>query len=205
MAEKVIYEYDLPDGSILELEGEEGQEAKADAEAKRIIATEFAQQPTPQQAPLTLGDVGKDIARSAVKGGATGVMTLPALPSMATQGMTALMDYLGMPKPDPRISFVNPMLPGLSFKPTFQQVQQAVETIPGAEAVTQYQPQTKAGEYFESIGEFVAPGLPFAKPFTRAGRGQRALNVVAPGVAAGVVRTKGTQRSRSWCGCGCGF
>jgi hypothetical protein len=193
MAEKVIYQYQLPDGSILKLEGEEGQEAKADAEAKRIIATEFAQQttpvpqPTPQQAPQTLGDVGKDIARSAVKGGATGVMTLPALPSMATQGMTALMDYLGMPKPDPRISFINPMLPGLSFKPTFQQVQQAVETIPGAEAVTQYQPQTKAGEYFESIGEFVAPGLPFAKPFTRAGRGQRALNVVAPGVAAGVV------------------
>ena len=45
MAEKVIYEYDLPDGSILELEGEVGQEAKADAEYKRIIATEFAPQP----------------------------------------------------------------------------------------------------------------------------------------------------------------
>ena len=129
-----------------------------DAKAAKILADEIVKlraqptpvpQPTLHQAPLTLRDVGKDIARSAVKGGATGVMTLPALPSMATQGMTALMDYLGMPKPDPRISFINPMLPGLSFKPTFQQVQQAVETIPGAEAVTQYQPQTKAGEYAE--------------------------------------------------------
>lgn len=167
-----------------------------DVEAAKILADEIIKlkaqttlvpQPTPQQAPQTLRDIGTDIARSAVKGGATGVMTLPALPSMATQGMTALMDYLGMPKPDPRISFINPMLPGLSFKPTFQQVQQAVETIPGAEAVTQYQPQTKAGEYAESIGEFVAPGLPFAKPFTREGVGRRMLNVIAPGITAGVV------------------
>ena len=163
-----------------------------DAEAAKILADEIIKlkaqtTPVPQQAPQTLGDVGMDIARSALKGGARGLMTLPALPSMATQGMTALMDYLGMPKPDPRISFINPMLPGLSFKPTFQQVQQAVETIPGAEAVTQYQPQTKAGEYAESIGEFVVPGLPFAKPFTREGVGRRMLNVIAPGITAGVV------------------
>ena len=89
-----------------------------DVEAAKILADEIIKlkaqttlvpQPTPQQAPQTLRDIGTDIARSAVKGGATGVMTLPALPSMATQGMTALMDYLGMPKPDPRISFINPM------------------------------------------------------------------------------------------------
>jgi len=179
-----IFEFELPDGTILEIEADESKQAEATAKAKEYIS---AQQPTPQQAPQTLGDIGMDIARSGVKGGATGLMTLPALPSMATQGMTALMDYLGMPKPDPRISFVNPMLPGLSFKPTFQQVQQAVETIPGAEAVTQYQPQTKVGEYAESIGEFVAPGLPFAKPFIKEGVGRRMLNVIAPGITAGTV------------------
>ena len=91
-----------------------------DAEAAKILADEIIKlkaqtTPVPQPTPQTLGDVGMDIVRSFVKGGAKGVMTLPALPSMATQGMTALMDYLGMPKPDPRISFINPMLPGLSF------------------------------------------------------------------------------------------
>jgi hypothetical protein len=143
-------------------------------------------QPTPQP-ELTPAQKLTDIARSTVKGGATGVMSLPALPSMVTQGMTGLMEYLGMPKPDPRISFVNPMLPGLSFKPTFQQVQQAVETIPGAEAVTQYQPQTKTGEYFETIGEFTAPGSVFAK--TAKGLGQAAII----GTGAGAVQETAEQ------------
>ena len=194
MAEKVIYEYNLPDGTILELEGEVGQEAKADAEAKRIIATEFTQQPTPQQTQQTqqpsnfleeFGNFQRDLAMSSAKGGVRGLATLAALPSMVTQGTTALMEYLGAPKPDPRISFVNPMLPGMSFKPTLPQVMEAIETIPGAEAVTQYQPQTKAGEYFESIGEFVAPGIPFAKPLTSQDRLKRFSNVLFPGIAAG--------------------
>ena len=77
------------------------------------------------------------------------------------------------------------MLPGMSFKPTLPQVMEAIETIPGAEAVTQYQPQTKAGEYFESIGEFVAPGIPFAKPLTSQDRLKRFSNVLFPGIAAG--------------------
>ena len=194
MAEKVIYEYNLPDGTILELEGEVGQEAKADAEAKRIIATEFTQQPTPQQTQQTqqpsnfleeFGNFQRDLAMSSAKGGVRGLATLAALPSMVTQGTTALMEYLGAPKPDPRISFVNPMLPGMSFKPTLPQVMEAIETIPGAKAVTQYQPQTKAGEYFESIGEFVAPGIPFAKPLTSQDRLKRFSNVLFPGIAAG--------------------
>ena len=194
MAEKVIYEYNLPDGTILELEGEVGQEAKADAEAKRIIATEFTQQPTPQQTQQTqqpsnfleeFGNFQRDLAMSSAKGGVRGLATLAALPSMVTQGTTALMEYLGAPKPDPRISFVNPMLPGMSFKPTLPQVMEAIETIPGAKAVTQYQPQTKLGEYFESIGEFVAPGIPFAKPLTSQDRLKRFSNVLFPGIAAG--------------------
>ena len=104
MAEKVIYEYNLPDGTILELEGEVGQEAKADAEAKRIIATEFKQQPTPQQTQQPsnfleeFGNFQRDLAMSSAKGGVRGLATLPALPSMVTQGTTALMEYLGVPK-----------------------------------------------------------------------------------------------------------
>ena len=148
-------------------------------------------QTTPQQTQQPsnfleeFGNFQRDLAMSSAKGGVRGLATLPALPSMVTQGTTALMEYLGAPKPDPRISFVNPMLPGMSFKPTLPQVMEAIETIPGAEAVTQYQPQTKAGEYFESIGEFVAPGIPFAKPLTSQDRLKRFSNVLFPGIAAG--------------------
>ena len=148
-------------------------------------------QTTPQQTQQPsnfleeFGNFQRDLAMSSAKGGVRGLATLAALPSMVTQGTTALMEYLGVPKPDPRISFVNPMLPGMSFKPTLPQVMEAIETIPGAEAVTQYQPQTKAGEYFESIGEFVAPGIPFAKPLTSQDRLKRFSNVLFPGIAAG--------------------
>ena len=148
-------------------------------------------QTTPQQTQQPsnfleeFGNFQRDLAMSSAKGGVRGLATLAALPSMVTQGTTALMEYLGAPKPDPRISFVNPMLPGMSFKPTLPQVMEAIETIPGAKAVTQYQPQTKAGEYFESIGEFVAPGIPFAKPFTSQDRLKRFSNVLFPGIAAG--------------------
>ena len=148
-------------------------------------------QTTPQQTQQPsnfleeFGNFQRDLAMSSAKGGVRGLATLPALPSMVTQGTTALMEYLGAPKPDPRISFVNPMLPGMSFKPTLPQVMEAIETIPGAKAVTQYQPQTKLGEYFESIGEFVAPGIPFAKPFTSQDRLKRFSNVLFPGIAAG--------------------
>ena len=143
-------------------------------------------QTTPQQTQQPsnfleeFGNFQRDLAMSSAKGGVRGLATLAALPSMVTQGTTALMEYLGAPKPDPRISFVNPMLPGMSFKPTLPQVMEAIETIPGAEAVTQYQPQTKAGEYFESIGEFVAPGIPFAKPLTSQDRLKRFSNVLFP-------------------------
>tara|TARA_R100001591_G_scaffold49199_1_gene59867 strand:+ start:800 stop:1585 length:786 start_codon:yes stop_codon:yes gene_type:complete len=148
-------------------------------------------QTTPQQTQQPsnfleeFGNFQRDLAMSSAKGGVRGLATLAALPSMVTQGTTALMEYLGAPKPDPRISFVNPMLPGMSFKPTLPQVMEAIETIPGAKAVTQYQPQTKLGEYFESIGEFVAPGIPFAKPFTSQDRLKRFSNVLFPGIAAG--------------------
>ena len=75
MAEKVIYEYDLPDGSILELEGEVGQEAKADAEYKRIIATEFAPKPE-----LTKGQTALDYAKSAGSGAYKGSSYIPGFP-----------------------------------------------------------------------------------------------------------------------------
>ena len=75
MAEKVIYEYDLPDGSILELEGEVGQEAKADAEYKRIIATEFAPQPE-----LTKTQTALDYAKSAGSGLYKGLSYIAGFP-----------------------------------------------------------------------------------------------------------------------------
>ena len=51
---QVIYEFEMPDGSVLEIEGEEGKQAEATAKARQYIN---AQQPT-------LTELGKDVARS---------------------------------------------------------------------------------------------------------------------------------------------
>ena len=167
---------DLPDGSILELEGELGQETKADAEAKRIIATEFAQQPTPQP-ELTPAQKLTDIARSGAKGATKGLIGLAALPSMAQEGVASLMESMGARRPTY----------GLRTAPTYEQLTGLVEQIPGAKTVTQYQPQTTPGEYAETISEFTVPGGVFAK--TAKGLGQAAII----GTGAGSVQETAEQ------------
>ena len=188
MAEKVIYEYDLPDGSILELEGEVGQEAKADAEYKRIIATEFAPQPS----------VTKDILRSIPKGVSTAAIGTAALPSMIQSGAEyligvptpkaaepALTKYFEalrkIPKPGSILPSSVQSLLGGQF-PSYGQVQGAVEQLPGAKAVTQFEPQTKPGQFLETISEYAFPGGTIAK--TLKGR----LQALGIGGAAGTVQ-----------------
>lgn len=157
MAEKVIYEYELPDGSILELEGEEGQEAKADAEAKRIIATEFAQQPTPQQTPLTRRQQAADILKSIGSGVYTGLSYVPGfagdieelgerfLPSVLTQPIGQF--------------FTDEKVEPVSF-PTSRQVRGFLEQgVPQLKGAAEYEPKTTVGGYLKTIPEFAAPGL----------------------------------------------
>jgi len=145
MAEKVIYEYDLPDGSILELEGEVGQEAKADAEYKRIIATEFA--------PLTKGQTALDYAKSAGSGAYKGSSYIPGFPGDIEQlGQQFLPEWL-----------TNPITEGakpIQVFPTSAQLRGMAETvIPALEGVAEYEPQTTGGRYLQTGIEFAAPSV----------------------------------------------
>jgi hypothetical protein len=147
MAETVIYEYDLPDGSILELEGEVGQEAKADAEYKRIIATEFAPQPE-----LTKGQTALDYAKSTGSGAYKGSSYIPGFPGDIEQlGQQFLPEWMTKPI----IKGAKP----IQVFPTSAQLRGMAETvIPALEGVAEYEPQTTGGRYLKTGIEFAAPG-----------------------------------------------
>jgi hypothetical protein len=148
MAEKVIYEYDLPDGSILELEGEVGQEAKADAEYKRIIATEFAPKPE-----LTKGQTALDYAKSAGSGAYKGSSYIPGFPGDIEQlGQQFLPEWMTKPI----IKGAKP----IQVFPTSAQIRGMAETVvPALEGVAEYEPQTTGGRYLQTGIEFAAPSI----------------------------------------------
>ena len=147
MAETVIYEYDLPDGSILELEGEVGQEAKADAEYKRIIATEFAPKPE-----LTKAQTALDYAKSAGSGAYKGSSYIPGFPGDIEQlGQQFLPEWMTKPI----IKGAKP----IQVFPTSAQIRGMAETVvPPLEGVAEYEPQTTGGRYLQTGLEFAAPG-----------------------------------------------
>lgn len=156
-----------------------------DAKAAKILADEIVKlraqptlvpQPTPQP-DLTPAQKLTDIARSGAKGATKGLIGLAALPSMAQEGIASLMESMGATRPTY----------GLRTMPTYEQLTGLVEQIPGAETVTQYQPQTIPGEYAETISEFTAPGGVFAK--TARGLGQAAII----GTGAGAVQETAEQ------------
>lgn len=148
MAETVIYEYDLPDGSILELEGEVGQEAKADVEYKRIVATEFA--------PLTKGQTALDYAKSAGSGIYKGLSYIAGMPGDITQIGQEYLPKLGMEfLTKPIIEDAKP----IQTFPTSAQIRGMAETVvPPLEGVAEYEPQTTGGRYLQTGLEFAAPG-----------------------------------------------
>ena len=144
MAETVIYEYDLPDGSILELEGEVGQEAKADAEYKRIVATEFA--------PPTTGQTALDYAKSAGSGGYKGSSYIPGFVGDIEQlGQQFLPEWLTRP-------IIEGAEPIQAFPTSAQLRGMAEKVVPALEGVAEYQPQTTGGRYLQTGLEFAAPG-----------------------------------------------
>lgn len=144
MAETVIYEYDLPDGSILELEGKVGQEAKADAEYKRIVATEFA--------PLTKAQTALDYAKSAGSGAYKGLSYIPGFVGDIEQlGQQFLPEFMTKPI----IKGAKP----IQVFPTSAQLRGMAETVvPALEGAAEYKPQTTGGRYLQTGLEFAAPG-----------------------------------------------
>lgn len=161
---KVIYEFELPNKTILEIEGEQGKQAEATAKAKNYIKQNFNQ--TAQPEDLSALDVAKDVGVSATKGTTKGTAGTLALPSMAEQGIDYLMRKIpGMSTPANVLEEFrqkNPPIlgmPGLLTRtPTYQDIMGLVP-----KGLREYDPQTTAGGYAETIAEFTAPGGIFAR------------------------------------------
>jgi hypothetical protein len=118
-----------------------------------------------QQRRQKASDVLRSVATGAVRG-VSGVAGLPALLEQVGPTKGFIQQMPGGPlaelaKATQRTGLISGK-PGVAF-PSQQRIISGVEQIPGATAVTQYQPQTKAGEFAETISEFAAPGGLFAR------------------------------------------
>ena len=86
MAQKVIYEFELPNKTILEIEGEAGKEDEAKLKAQEYIATELAPQPEiPKQTAL-------DYAKAYASGGLRSTTGLMEFPQMITEGAASFAE-----------------------------------------------------------------------------------------------------------------
>lgn len=146
---QVIYEFELPNGDILEIEGEEGKQAEANVKARQYIN---AQQPT-------LTDAAKDIIPSIGSGVAKGLSYIAGLPGDVDQlGRAFLPEFMNTP--------IRELITGKDYGelpnifPTSQQVMDfAEETAPVIKPLTQYEPTTNLGRYAQTGIEFATPGI----------------------------------------------
>jgi hypothetical protein len=151
---QVIYEFELPDGSILEIEGDEGKQAEATAKAKEYIA---AQQPT----PLSRKERAEDYLRSAAGGGYMGLSYIPGAAGDIEQLGKAIPGRFGkfLTTPIRELVTGKKTEPAKIF-PTSAEVREKVEEfVPGLKEVGEYDPQTTMGGYLKTIPEFAAPGI----------------------------------------------
>ena len=151
MAQKVIYEFELPNKTILEIEGEAGKEEEAKAKAKQYIATEFAPQPE-----LTKGQTALDYAKSAGSGIYKGLSYIAGMPGDIEQIGQEYLPKMGMEfLTKPIIEDAKP----IQTFPTSAQIRGMAETVvPALEGVAEYVPQTTGGRYLQTGLEFAAPG-----------------------------------------------
>lgn len=174
-----------PTGDVVEFpEGTDG--ATIQNAMRRLSAPDpkqAAQSPsTAPQAPAPNADVNPvaDVAKSAGIGLAQGAIGLPGLP-----GNLEALGRMGLDKAATALGYDDPGFSKRTVLPTSADIQSGIEKFTGPF----YQPQTTAGEYARTIGEFA----PLAA-FGPGGAAARAANVVAPAVVsetAGQV-TKGT-------------
>jgi len=153
------------------------------------------------------GTLTADIARSFAKGAVLDTAGILGLPGLAERKIESVLtpkpteqepdkkqpisDYFSLirglrsrvsPTPVGLPSPVRSLLGG--YSPTGEQITQAIETLPGAKVITQYEPQTELGKYARIAGGYIAPTLPFTRPLDpgKLGRIGRAFGV--GGVAA---------------------
>jgi len=151
MAQKVIYEFELPNKTILEIEGEAGKEEEAKAKAKQYIATEFAPKPE-----LTKAQTALDYAKSAGSGLYKGLSYIAGMPGDITQIGQEYLPKLGMEL------LTKPIIPDakpIQTFPTSAQIRGITEKVVSPlEGAAEYEPQTDIGRYLQTGLEFAAPG-----------------------------------------------
>ena len=138
--------------------------------AQENIALEQPETGLQEERQATRRRTAADILRSATKGGLRGVTGLLGLPALAEQISPTAETLQQIPTVDPVLQLLKAAQktgivsgePGTLF-PSQQRIMAGVEQIPGAKAVTEYQPQTRAAEYAETISEFAVPGGLFAR------------------------------------------
>lgn len=133
--------------------------------------------PAAAASPEVKPDTGmvEDVAKSAGTGimrGVAGVLGLPGqLKSWADQGVGLVFDALGAPPADPRGVAVRDKF----NPPTAEDIRNAGTAVTG---ISLYEPQTTAGKYAETVGEFL--------PGAMAGPGNVIRNAIMFGVLPGV-------------------
>jgi hypothetical protein len=128
--------------------------------------------PQPKQAPASDASPLEDVSKSAGIGLAQGAIGLATLP-----GNLEALARLGIDKTSSALGMGDPGLSKRTFLPTAADAQGVIEHYTGPF----YKPQTTAGEYARTIGEF-APTAAIGGP--EMGAISRATNVLAPAVAS---------------------
>lgn len=138
--------------------------------AKEDISLEQPETALQEERQATRRRTAADILRSAARGGLRGVTGLLGLPALGEQISPTAETLQQIPTVDPVLQLLKAAQrtgivsgePGVLF-PSQETIMAGVEQIPGARAVTEYQPQTRLGEYAETISEFAVPGGLFAR------------------------------------------
>jgi len=198
MAQKVIYEFELPNKTILEIEGEAGKEEEAKLKAREYIATEFAPQPEiPKQTAL-------DYAKAYASGGLRSTTGLMEFPQMITEGAASFAERKAKalePTQEKGITQYFDLLKNIRSKMPLGRTTEYLNLLgkgirqqPQAKEIIEYEPPTIGGRLTQAIGEFTLPtmGLGLARAFrvgVPTGIVQQGLEEVGAGP---VVSTLGT-------------
>jgi len=177
----------------------EGDEAKVVEllKTKQAIEQDIAAQEVP--AEVGLAEAALDIPISGARGLVTGLAETAALPSAAEQlagfgvrkleerlpGVTEVPRRIAEALPEslkrvPSVGAISGVFTGERVFPGLDTIMSLIERVPGAKALTQYQPKTVPGRLVESTAEFAAPGLPFVRT------GRAAAKTLGVGAAGGV-------------------
>jgi hypothetical protein len=157
--------------AIYEIQGPDGRTYQVEAPSQEAAISGF-RSAMGQQEPV---GVGEDVARSAVGGAITGTADVVQTPSLLGRAVSGLIN-----RGVEALGFETGYDEAAAARPTQNLIEQVGEFAPSIQQAAEYQPQTLAGEYAQTAGEFL-PGAVFTPggPLSRIGMG-----VLAPALTS---------------------